>query len=80
METKEMMDMLYKVNNDLVAEEMTYMLTDTEIKTYDMFEDLVTAYHYGNEDFRKGMDKVLEILLWKNMEQIAKHIKENCMD
>lgn len=74
-----MEDILNKVDNDAVAEEMTAMLTDTEISTYDMFEDLVIAYNNGNEDFRKGMDKTLEILVWKNLPEIVEHMKKNCL-
>lgn len=74
-----MEDILNKVDNDAVAEEMTAMLTDTEISTYDMFEDLVIAYDKGNEDFRKGMDKALEILVWKNLPEIVEHMKKNCI-
>ena len=74
-----MKELLYKVNNDAVAEKMTEMLTDPEISTYDMFEDLVLAYENGNEDFRKGMDKALEILVWTTLPEIAKYAEEHCL-
>ena len=73
-----MKEILYKVNHNKVAEEMTEMLTDPDISTYDMFEDLVVAYENGNEDFRKGMDKALVILVWRNLPEIAKYMEENC--
>lgn len=74
-----MEEVLYKVDHEAVAEEMSMMLMDTDISTYDMFEDLVVAYEHGSEEFRKGMDKALETLLWKNMEEIVKHMEENCI-
>ena len=74
-----MRELLYKVDNDKVAEEMTAMLTDPDILTYDMFEDLVIAYTNGNTDFRKGIDKALEILIWRNMENLAEYMEENCL-
>ena len=74
-----MRELLYKVDNDKVAEEMTAMLTDPDILTYDMFEDLVIAYTENNSDFRKGIDKALEILIWRNMENLAEYMKKNCL-
>lgn len=73
-----MTEILYKVDNDAVEEQMTAMLTDPDIPTYDMFEDLVTAYDAGNEDFRKGMDKALETLVWKSLPEIVEYMKTNC--
>lgn len=70
---------LYKVDNDKVAEEISEMLMDTEIPTYDMFENLVVAYVNGNDDFRKGMDSALTTLVWKNMEEIVDTVKANCL-
>lgn len=74
-----MTEILYKVDNNAVCEQMTAMLMDTEISTYDMFEDLVVAYDKGNEDFRKGMDKALEILVWKNLPEIIEHMEKYCL-
>ena len=74
-----MEEILYKVDHEAVGEEMSMMLMDTDISTYDMFEDLVVAYKHGGEEFRKGMDKALEVLLWKNMAEIVKHMEENCI-
>ena len=71
-------DIMDRVDKYLVAEEMTEMLMDTNITTYDMFEDLLIAYRNGNEDFRKGMDKALETLVWKDMTDIVKYMEENC--
>lgn len=79
MDTNEMEAMLYEVDNDKVADLMSDMLMDTNVTTYDMFEELVVAYHSGNEDFRKGMDKALETLLWYNMNDIANKVKEECI-
>lgn len=74
----DMTEVLYKVDNDAVEEQMTAMLTDPDISTHDMFEDLVTAYDAGNEDFRKGMDKALETLIWKNLPEIVEYMETNC--
>ena len=72
-----MKEIIYKVDHGIAAREMSDMLMDDTIPTYDMFEDLVVAYENGNEDFRKGMDKTLTILLWKNMAEICEYMKEN---
>lgn len=80
MTTNEMRKLLHKVDNDKVAELITEMLTDTNVTTYDMFEDLVIAYDNGNASFREGMDKALETLLWYNMNDIAKKVKEDCLN
>ena len=79
MDTNEMEAMLYEVDNDKVANLMSDMLMDTDVTTYDMFEELVVAYNGGNEDFRKGMDKALETLLWYNMNDIVSKVKDECM-
>ena len=70
-----MKEILYKVDNNAVAEEMSAILMDPDIPTYDMFEYLVVAYENGNEDFRKGMDKALIILTWKNLPELVEHMK-----
>lgn len=79
MDINEMEAMLYEVDNDKVANLMSDMLMDTDVTTYDMFEELVVAYRGGNEDFRKGMDKALETLLWYNMNDIVSKVKDECM-
>lgn len=74
-----MRDLLNKVNHDEVAALMTELLTDEEVQTYDMFENIVDAYEAGNEDFRKGMDKMFEILTWNNLDELTKKIRERCL-
>lgn len=74
-----MRDLLNKVNHGEVAALMTELLTDEEVQTYDMFENIVDAYEAGNEDFRKGMDKMFEILTWNNLDELTKKIRERCL-
>ncbi len=74
-----MRDLLNKVNHDEVAVLMTELLTDEEVQTYDMFENIVDAYESGNEDFRKGMDKMFEILTWNNLDELTNKIRERCL-
>ncbi len=78
MDKKEMKSVLKAVDYDLAAEKMAEFLTDPEIGTYDMFEDLVCAYTAENtsDEYRAGMDKVLTILTWKSMEEIAQQMKD----
>ena len=78
-EGKEVRDLLNKVNHDEVAVLMTELLTDEEVQTYDMFENIVDAYESGNEDFRKGMDKMFEILTWNNLDELTNKIRERCL-
>lgn len=71
-------DILYHVDHNEVAEEIALMLTDQDIPTYDMFEDLVINYDAGSPDFKAGMDKALEIIIWRTVPDLAKYIKETC--
>lgn len=72
-------ELLYKVNHDKVAEMISEMLTDEDVKTYDMFENIACAYTDGNEDFRKGMEKMFEILTWSNLEGFVDRVKDFCL-
>lgn len=74
-----MKEILYQIDHNKAGEEMSSMLMDEEISTYDMFEDLITAYESGNADFKAGMDKALQILIWKNMEELVEHMKKEAM-
>lgn len=69
---------LYKVDNDAVADAMNMLLTDPDIPTYDMYEDLVTAYINGNNDVRNGIDLALKALLWGDMHYVYDNVK-NCL-
>lgn len=66
------------LNRDEVGEQMATYLLDTDVQTIDMFEDLMYAYNNGSEEFKAGIDKACEILLWKNMQEISKEILEKC--
>lgn len=78
MEMSEMKEMLYHVDHEAVGGEMVDILMDDDVKTYDMFEDLVTAYtdEKADSSFRAGMDKALEILTWMNMNSIAERMQQ----
>ncbi len=66
------------LNRDEAGEQMATYLLDTDVKTIDMFEDLMYAYNNGSEEFKAGIDKACEILLWKNLQEIAEEILEGC--
>ena len=72
----ELKESLYKVDNNAVADEMNCMLTDPEVSTYDMYEDLVNAYVNGNDDVRKGMDLALRALTWYDMHGVYNNVKD----
>lgn len=71
-----MIEILDNLDEDAVAEEMAAILMDTNIPTYDMFDDLVMAYENGNDDFRKGMNEVLMIITYKNVPELVEHMKK----
>ncbi len=52
------------------------LLQDEDVKTTDMFECLAYAYIKGSDEFRRGMDKAMTILLWKNMQDVANEVME----
>ena len=60
-----------------VAEVMFQILTDEEVLTYDMMEDIALAYTADkSDDFRAGFDKACSILTWLSAAGIAKKILE----
>ena len=71
----ELRELLNKVNHDSVALEMAEMLSDPDVQTYDMFEDIVDAYEVGDESFRKGMEKMFQILTWKSFKTFVTEIE-----
>ena len=73
-----MTEVLLKIDTDMAAEQMTQMLMDENISTYDMLEDLVLAYDNGNDDFKAGMDKALGIIIWKDLPDLVKYMQEHC--
>lgn len=52
------------------------MLLDERVNTTDMFVSLVHEYIGGNDEFRQGMDAALNILLWKDMQEIADAVEQ----
>ena len=74
-----MREVLNKVDHVKVSEVMIGLLEDEETQTYDMFEDIVDAYELGDESFRKGMEKMFQILTWKTLEEFVTEISTNCL-
>jgi hypothetical protein len=72
-------ELLNNVDHDKVAKGMAALLTDPDVQTYDMFENIVIDYTNGSEDFRKGMDKMFEILTWSNLEAFVTMVRESCI-
>lgn len=61
-----------RTNYEAVGEVMAGLLMDQDVTTYDMWEEISTAYQTAeSESFRRGMDKMAQILLWKNVNEIA---------
>lgn len=69
-------EILREIDETMSAAEMCNLLIDEKVTTNDMFEELVVAYDKGNEDFKAGMDKVLQILIWKDMQELVEHMKK----
>ncbi len=66
-----------RTDYDSIGNVMFNLLTDEEVKTYDMWEVISVAYRNAESDsFRRGMDKMASILLWKSVKEIAKTICE----
>lgn len=74
----DLMELLNKVDHNEVAELMANYLTDPNVQTYDMFENIATDYTKGNEDFRKGMDRMFEILTWHKLEVFVNAVENYC--
>lgn len=74
-----MKEILYEVDHNKVGEEMAALLMDEDIKTYDMFEELVVAYENGSDEFKAGMDSALSTLIWKDMHELVEHMKKEAM-
>ena len=72
-------ELLGIVDKDAVAEKMTAALTDPEVPTYDMFEDIIYDYRHGSEEFRKGMEKMFEILTDKSLNDFVQDIADTCL-
>lgn len=82
-----MMDLDEKVDavtngdtKDITAEEMSSLLMDPDVGTYEMYEDLAYSYLNGNNDVRVGINKCLTILTHYDFPEITdimlKKIKE----
>jgi hypothetical protein len=62
-------------NFDEVANVMWTLLTDEDVKTYDMLEDLAYAYmNAKDESFREGMDKACTVLLWHTVAGVCQKV------
>ena len=62
---------------DVSAEYMTEILTDCDVHTWKMYEDLYILYDRQTEEGRYLINRVLGILTGKTMEEIAKGIIKN---
>ena len=69
-------EILREIDEGMSAAEMCNLLMDEKVTTNNMFEELVVAYDKGNDDFKAGMDKVLQILIWKDMQELVDHMKK----
>ena len=75
------MDILEKIeiakkltNEDASSAKMAELLMDDQVSTCEMFEDLLYDYEKGSEEFRKGMDKAMQILLNINFSEVIDEV------
>jgi hypothetical protein len=69
----EKVDAIHNIDEDIrqtTSDIMASMLIDTDINSWEMFEDLLFAYEKGNEDFKRGIDKAMRILLHEDMSEV----------
>ena len=55
---------------------MNELLQDEAVKPTDMFEELAGAYLDGSDEFKHGMDRAMNILLWHDMQDVADMIEK----
>lgn len=65
------------LTGDVSAEYMTEILTDSDVHTWKMYEDLYVLYDKQTEEGRYLINRVLGILTGQTMEEIAKGIVKN---
>ena len=53
---------------------MTELLRDENWSTYKMYEDLLSSWLNGSEDYRKGLDDALSTLTGWNLKSITKQL------
>ena len=65
-----------KLNDyNAVGEKIASILMDPDVSTYDMMEEIASAYTADkSDDFRAGFDKACTILTWFSAAGIAKEI------
>lgn len=64
-------------NDEVPARIMAQVLTDPEIKTWDVFERLVKEYEDGSEEVRKTIDMVLHSLTGNDLPGIFEKILDD---
>ncbi len=71
---EELENKFLQTNRDAAAEYMAEVLMDDDISTYKMYEDIASNYLYANDDYRKGVDMVLSVMLNQNFETLTESI------
>lgn len=69
-----MQKILDSCDRETSAEVLAEILTDDSIGTYDVVEDLMSAYAKNNADFRAGMDTTLSYLFGCELDVIINRI------
>lgn len=75
MDRSELNTFLDRVGNK-APEVMSELLTDPATTTYTMYEDLMYAYISGTDEFKAGLDKAVEIMLWYNLQEVSEKVEK----
>ena len=65
---------LKTVSREDAAKYFCSLLTDEDVPTYEMFDDLASCYLKENEDVRKGIDLACSILTQWNLSSISRNM------
>ena len=77
---KAIMDIALNCDREKSSEVMASLLMDDKVSSYEMFEDLASAYHLHGSEYRNGMDLALSILTGHKLVEIAEIVKETVQE
>ncbi len=69
-------DRALSVNNDISAQVMAETLMNDTVSTYRMYDRLALAYLSGTDEFRRGLNKAVEIITDESLTSLAKRITD----
>ena len=72
-------EVLRLADDKKVKKLMAEALRDSYVKTDNMFENIVKEYIDADDEFRKGMCRMFEILTWMTLEGFVEEVADTCL-